>query len=313
MTFSKRMMVWPFRHFGLKLLSLGLALLLWMVVSGEETVERGLRVPLELQQVPAGLELLDEVPATVDVRVRGASGALGRVGPGDVVAVLDLRSARPGRRLFPLTPDQVRVPFGVAVVQVTPSAIAMAFEPSAQREVPIVPAVDGRPAPGYIVGRLTSEPRRVEVIGPESAVKRATEVLTEPVSVTGAKGQVRETVILGLVDPSLRLKTARSAVVTVQIVPGPLERTLRNRPVHLRNLASGLQAQAVPAAVELGLRGSRDALDRVDADDIVAFIDLAGLGPGEYSLTVHADSSPDVGITRVDPASVQVRITSGQH
>ena len=65
-----------------------------MVVSGEETVERGLRVPLELQQLPAGLELLGESPTTVDVRVRGASGTLSRVAPGDIVAVLDLRSAR---------------------------------------------------------------------------------------------------------------------------------------------------------------------------------------------------------------------------
>jgi YbbR domain-containing protein len=313
MRLSKRVMVWPFRHFGLKLLSLGLALLLWMVVSGEETVERGLRVPLELQQVPPGLELLDEVPATVDVRVRGASGVVGRVGTGDVVAVLDLRGARPGRRLFPLTPVQVRVPFGVEVAQVTPSAIAMAFEQSASRQVPIVPAVDGRPAPGYVVGRMTSEPRVVEVIGPESAVKRATEVLTEPVSLTGAKGQVRETVILGLVEPSLRLKTARSALVTVQIIPAPLERTLRNRPIHLRNLAPSLEAQAVPAAAELAIRGSREAFGHFDADDIVAFIDLAGLGPGQYSLPVHADSSPDVGVTRVEPASVQVRITSGKH
>src|SRR5438309_9273813 len=105
--------IWPFRHLGLKALSLVLALLLWMVVSGEETVERGLRVPLELTQVPGGLELLGEVPATVDVRVRGSSGTLSRVGAGDVVAVLDLHTAQSGRRLFPLTPDQVRVPFGV--------------------------------------------------------------------------------------------------------------------------------------------------------------------------------------------------------
>jgi YbbR domain-containing protein len=304
---------WPFRHFGLKVLSLGVAVLLWMIVSGEETVERGLRVPLELQQVPAGLELLGEVPATVDVRVRGASGTLSRVGTGDVIAVLDLRVARAGRRLFPLTPEQMRVPFGVEVVQITPSAVAMAFEPSASREVPIVPAVDGKPAPGYVIGTMSAEPRTVEVIGPESAVKRATEVLAEPISVTGAKAPVRETVFLGLLDPSLRLKTARSASVAVQIVPAPLERTLRNRPVHLRNAGPNLEAQAVPAAVELTLRGNRDPLNHVDADDIVAFIDLAGLGPGQYSLPVHADSSIDVGITRIEPASVEVRITSGKH
>ena len=42
------------------------------------------------------------------------------------------------------------------------------------------------------------------------------------------------------------------------------------------------------------------------------FIDLAGLGPGQYTLDVHADSSPDAGVTRVEPASVQVRITRGK-
>lgn len=311
MTLSRRVVAWPFRHFGLKLLSLALALLLWMVVAGEEIVERGLRVPLELQQMPLGVEVLGDIPTTVDVRVRGGSGTLSRVGAGDVVAVLDLRAARPGRRLFPLTPDQVRVPFGVEVVQVTPSAVAMAFESSSTREVPVVPTVDGRPAPGYVVGPMTSEPNTVEVIGPESAVRRASEVLTEPVPVSGAKSTVRQTVILGLLDPSLRLKTARSAMVTVEIGPAPLERTLHNRPVHLRNLADGLQAEAQPPAVQLTLRGNRDALNRVDADDIAAYIDLAGLGPGQYTLDVHAQSSPDAGVTRIDPASVQVRITRG--
>src|SRR2546425_10510861 len=111
MRFAKRVVVWPFRHFGLKLLSVGLALSLWMIVSGEETVERGLRVPLELQQFPAGLELQGEAPSNVDIRVRGSSGALARLSPGDIVAVLDLRGARTGGRLFHLTADQVRAPF----------------------------------------------------------------------------------------------------------------------------------------------------------------------------------------------------------
>ncbi|HEX3644465.1 MAG TPA: CdaR family protein [Vicinamibacterales bacterium] len=305
-------MTWLFGNLWLKLLSIGLALMLWMVVSGEETVERGLRVPLELTQVPAGLELLGDVPATVDVRVRGASGTLSRVAAGEVVAVLDLHTAQSGRRLFPLTPEQVRVPFGVEIVQVQPSAVTMAFELSASREVPIVPAVDGRPAPGFVIGPLTAEPRLVEIIGPDSAVKRATEVVTEPVSVAGATTQVKQSVLLGLLDPALRLKTARSALVTVQILPAPLERTLRNQPVHLRNLGPNLQAEAVPPAVDLTVRGNRDTLGRVAADDLTAFIDLAGLGPGQYSLTVHADSSRDAGVTRVTPDAVQVRVTSGK-
>lgn len=114
---------WPFGHLGLKALSVAFAVLLWFFVSGDETVERGLRVPLEFQQFPEGLEMTGEPPSLVDVRIRGASAALSRLGPGDVVAQLDLKAARPGRRLYQVSPEQVRVPFGIQVVQIAPSSV----------------------------------------------------------------------------------------------------------------------------------------------------------------------------------------------
>ena len=284
--------VWPFRHVGLKLLSLALALLLWMTVAGEETVERSLRVPLELQQFPAGLELQGEAPANADVRVRGTSGALSRVSAGDVVAVLDLRAVRAGRRLFHLTPEQVRAPFGVEVVQVSPPTIAMTFEPSASRLLPVVPTIDGKPAAGFVVGQVTTEPETVEVVGPQSAVARATEAITEPVAIGGARGPVRDTVTVGLMDPALRL------------------RVLRARPVHLRGLSKGLVAEATPEAVDVTVRGGQNALERVD--ETAAYVDLTGLGAGDYRLTVRADPPPDAGVTRIEPEVVQVRVSRGK-
>src|SRR4051794_5519037 len=171
---------WPFRNFGLKLLSLGIGTLLWMSVSGEEIVERGLRAPLELQQFPAGLEIMGEAPSTVDVRVRGTAGALSRVTGSDIVAVLDLRGVRPGNRLFAMTPEQVRSPYGVEVVQVMPSTIALALEKSLTRQVPVTPSVEGTPAPGYVViGKPAVMPDHVEIIGPETAVQRAVDAVTE--------------------------------------------------------------------------------------------------------------------------------------
>src|SRR4029077_7388704 len=153
--------IWPFRHFGLKVWSVILAVMLWFVVAGEETVERGLRIPLELQQFPTGLELQGEPPSLVDVRVRGASGNLSRLGPGDVVAVLDLRAVRPGRRLFQLSPEQVRTPYGLQVVHVLPSTITLEFELSSSKMVPVALAVYGDPAPGFVVGRFEVNPPMV--------------------------------------------------------------------------------------------------------------------------------------------------------
>ena len=107
-------------HLGLKFVSIALAALLWVAVAGEQTVERALRIPLEFTNLPAQLEVVGDAPAVVDVRVRGSSGALNRIAGGELVAVLDLRSARTGRRLFHLGGADVRTPFGVDVVQVNP-------------------------------------------------------------------------------------------------------------------------------------------------------------------------------------------------
>ena len=54
------------RHVGLKVISVVLAALLWLLVSGEQTVERALRIPLEFTNLPPQLELVGSPPSVVD-------------------------------------------------------------------------------------------------------------------------------------------------------------------------------------------------------------------------------------------------------
>ena len=71
-----------FQNLALKIVSVILAALLWLIVSGEQTVERVLRIPLEYTNIPAQLELVGDPLTVVDVRVRGSSGTLGRLSVG---------------------------------------------------------------------------------------------------------------------------------------------------------------------------------------------------------------------------------------
>ncbi len=86
----------PFRNLGLKLMAVLLASALWFTVAGEHEVERTVRVPLEFRNKPALMEIVGEPPTTVDVRVLGSSSILSRLDPGEIVAVLDLATARVG-------------------------------------------------------------------------------------------------------------------------------------------------------------------------------------------------------------------------
>jgi YbbR domain-containing protein len=298
----------PFRHLGLKVLAVAIASLLWLSVTRDAIVERSLRVPLEFQNIPERLEIVGDPPGTVDVRVRGASSLLSRIEPGDVVAVLDLRGARSGQRLFHLITDQVRAPFGIAVAQVTPPTVSLQFETSGSRVVPVVPTVEGDPAPGYVAGPVRSNPPTVEVVGPESHLDRLQQATTEPVSIENARALVEDTVTVGVADSALRLRTARTATVFVDILPAPIERTLADVPVRSQHLVGGRTAIVQPATATVVLRGTREMLAGVRPETVKIYVDLATLGPGRYTVPIRVDPGEEFGVIRIDPPSTQVRI-----
>jgi YbbR domain-containing protein len=297
-----------FGHLGLKFVSIALATLVWWMVAGQREAERSLRAPLEFRNIPDQLELVGEPTGLVDVRLRGTTGALAQLQTSEVVAVLDLKAARPGRRLFHILPGDVSVPTGIKVLQVTPATLSLTFEAAAVRTVPVVPDIDDEPAQGFEVGTVTSDPPLVEVAGPSSAVADVTEATTEPISIRGATQPVVDTVTIGLDDSSVRLRTQRTAVVSIEIRPVPVERVVDRVPVELRNSGNRLTSTATPTEVTVRLRGPAKAISALEGRDLKAYADLSGLGRGRYNLPVRFDPPHDMTITNVAPAQVDVRI-----
>jgi YbbR domain-containing protein len=224
------------------------------------------------------------------------------------MAVLDLSGARTGSRLFTIRADEVRAPFGVEVAQVLPSTLALDLEKSARRRVPVVAPTDGDPAPGYVIGRISADPPTVEIVGPESRVRQVAEATTEPVSVKDARARVRDGVGVGVVDSSVRLVQPTSVNVTVEIWPAPVERQVPDVPVRYRNLGLGLRANLSPQLAHVTVRGSKDTLANLRGDNVMAFVDLAGLGSGRYNLRVQVDPAERFGVVAIDPAVVSVVI-----
>jgi YbbR domain-containing protein len=295
----------PFRHLGLKLLSIALAVLLWLIVGDQRLVERTARVPLEFQNVPAGLEIVENPPESVEVRLRGPSAALGRILPGEIVAVIDLAEARTGTRLFNIRSNEVRAPYGVRVAQVVPSSVSLTFERSATKVVPIVPAVNGDPAPGHSVGRILADPAVVTVVGPGSRLEALKSATTEPVQIARATSTVVDRVTVGVADELLHLREPVSATVTVEIVPSAEERRIPRVSVNLKHAAKGRAASMSPSFVDVIVRGARPALEDLS---LQAWVDAANLAAGRYQLPVRIDPLTNVEVTKIEPANVEVRI-----
>jgi YbbR domain-containing protein len=297
------------RNVWLKFLSISIATLLWLIVAGDRIVERALRVPIEFQNLPQGLEIVGDPPETVDVRLRASSGILSRLAAGDMAAVIDLRSARPGRRLFHLTSTTVKVPYGVEVVQVSPATLPIGFENSAVRLVHVRPSVEGRPAPGYEIVGSSSNPAMVEVVGPESSLRGLDEAMTEPISIQGATRNVHEVVTIGVADPGVRLRTPQTAEVTIQIVAGSARRTLTNVPIEIRSLQDGLQGRLTPSRVTLVLRGTEEGVNSADSEQLGIHVDATGLDVGDHEVEVRSGVVAGPTVESVTPPTVRLRIT----
>jgi YbbR domain-containing protein len=298
----------PFRRLGLKTFSLTLSVLLWVIVAGDRVVERTLRASLEYQNVPEGIEMLGVPPSTVDVRVRGRSGALGRLNAGEVVVVLDLATARSGTRLFPLHAGDVRTPFGMEITDVVPSTISLDFERTASRFVPVRPDTRGTPAEGYVASKVTVTPSVVEVFGPESRIKGVVAATTDALSLEGANTAVSDQVTIGLTDRSVRLRTPQRADVRIDIVAAQVERVIRGVTVGVRNAPPSKSITVTPATVDIAVSGLGSVVNGLDARDLRVWVDCNYLDVGRHEVTLSSDSEQGYGIARLTPRDVEVRI-----
>jgi hypothetical protein len=113
------------QHWELKLLALGVSMVLWAFVTTSEKADLILAAPLELDNIPAGLEVKGERPDTVDVQLHGLRGALARLGTDRVKARLNLSGARAGEVTVRVLPEQITVPPGITVVRVSPSRVRL--------------------------------------------------------------------------------------------------------------------------------------------------------------------------------------------
>jgi hypothetical protein len=113
------------RHWELKLLALAVSMVLWAFVMTSEKSDLIIAAPLELDGIPAGLEVKGDRLDSVEVQLHGLRGALLRLGNDRVKARLDLTGSSAGEVTLRVLPEQIMVPPGITVVRVSPSRVRL--------------------------------------------------------------------------------------------------------------------------------------------------------------------------------------------
>jgi YbbR domain-containing protein len=298
------------KHLGLKLLSVLLGFSLWYAIAREQEAEFSLSIPVELRDVPEGLEVIEESVRTVEVRLRGTADILRRLTPQDLHVGIDLQGAKPGERFAYLGPGDVAAPFGVRVTRVTPANVRLRLDTTMERLVEVIPRVVGSPAEGYEIHRIDLSPAEITVTGPTSRLDGLEQVTSEPVSADGLREPYSRMVRVEL-DPLLRTAGDPEVTLTLDIREERLRRDLSGVPV--KGLPDDRVVKLSPEHVKVRIEGPMSTVEEMRAEDLEARLSLTELSPGRHEVTpeVVLSSTGDLGdlsILSVVPERIRVQI-----
>jgi len=211
-----------FGNLGYKLLALAMALFLWVVARGTASVERGFDIPVVLQDTPDELVLVNLGADVVNVRVLGTRAALRNFDPEKLEYAIDVSSSKPGQASFEVDLSRFDLPRGTRIVSRSPSQIELAFEPRIAKTLKVKPDVEGSPAEGFRLGKVSVDPPRVRITGARSEVLRLSYVATETIDVGGATGTLEREVRVSAGSGHVWAESPRVVEVKVEVEPVPV-------------------------------------------------------------------------------------------
>lgn len=202
-------------NWGLKLLSLAVAVMLWWGLAHDPPVDLPMVVPIEFHHVPNHLVMNSEGPLQAEITLRGPQREVRALSPNEIHAVIDLDGAAPGEHTFDLTSKQIRLPHDVEVTSIVPAQFHITFDRNATRTVDVHPRVIGSLVTGYTVTGVSADPSKIVIEGPEQRVDAIDSAVTDPVDATGVVGQATFTTHAYVGDPLVRVQKPMPIHVTV--------------------------------------------------------------------------------------------------
>jgi YbbR domain-containing protein len=204
-------------NWGLKVLSLAFATLLWMFVVGEKRSEVSLSIPV----------------------------------------ALSLQGVQPGTVTFENLAARIKLPKRIDVTYISPSSLSLELDAKAKRSLKVRPRIKGDPAEGFELVEVRADPPVVAFEGAEKVLERLGEVNTQVLDVSGLEGNVSRPVELSLPDPSLRRVSQGTVRVEVVVRERTIQREFLQLPVETPGEGWSVSPGAVDVKIEGGARKVR--------------------------------------------------------
>ncbi len=283
-------------------------------VEVEEQINRKFPLTVENQQLASDSRRIVDINAEVsEVTVSGTRSSIDRIAR----VVLPINPQNQSTDFVDMIEPQALDKDNQPIKEVTITPAHVRTEVVLEKRgktVSVVPQVTGTPADGFVVQQQVAVPSTVIVDGPDELLDDLLFISTAPVDITGANQSMSEMVPLvglpegvTLVDPAENEIEVRIAIGS----SGGSANLVPDMPIEVVNASDGVNVRVDPGTIDISVSAPTALLSELTPDDIVVTVDVAGLGPGVYTLTPVIQVPDDVTVTNLDPERVVVLIDDG--
>lgn len=292
------------QNIGTKLISVIIAVVLWVIVLGSRNVEATKEIPVEIvtakDVIPA-----NEIPEKIAFRLAGPKAFLRAVlDRRDEPIRVNLAGNKPGVVTYRFFADNIRLPIGVKVLSISPTVIPIKLEYIKRRDVPVKVEIRGAPPDGLKITKVEVHPEVVRIVGAESRVEGVTEIPTTPIDVSDLRQTTEKEAPLELAKYNVQLEGPLPKV-TLNVETAVANYRIKNVDVRvITHRKFKLEEKSVTVLVH----ASPKDLKTLDRSHVYAVLDLTDKPAGQYDEQVKVTLPENVGLVKVIPEHVRVTL-----
>jgi uncharacterized protein (TIGR00159 family) len=189
---------------------------IWFSVSRGQDTLVSLDIPVDYMNRASGTEIIDTSVKSVSLVLSGSGALVKSITPDQVNVRLDLSNSVIGPNSFSITSDNISLPPGILLREVTPPVIDVVIDKTIKKELPVQIDWVGKLPGNLILIDSVTDPEKVEIVGGKRILEKIETLYTEKVLLDNLSGKGEITVNLVLNPASLKSASGSKDKVTIQ-------------------------------------------------------------------------------------------------
>ncbi|MDD5016325.1 MAG: CdaR family protein [Atribacterota bacterium] len=301
---------WFLKNLDIKLLSLFLAIILWLYIAGGENpiVENFIDISLAKSNLSEDLVIKD-FPTNVSIGIKGPKNIINNISPHQINGIINFFGINK-EGLYKLKVE-VTAPKRTQITRIIPSEIKVEVEKVLSKEIEVEYSLIGVPEKGY---SLTDEPQfnpsKVKIIGAQSVLENIKQVICA-IDISGIKEDLSRKLTVKAVDAKgneiKEVKIEPDIVeVSISLTRGYPEAQLTVKPKIIGKPAPGYYiSEILSSPDDIKIFGNYSKISKIEFLETIA-IDVSGI---TKTLSVKVPPALEEGLNIVEGEVELIEVT----